>query len=308
MTLISSSVPSSAYRLRPVATTTAPSTTVPATSPAPAAPLKVMTFNTAVGNPKITTNQADFVKLPFYQAVIQGKPDAPILCLQEVGNAQKAAVEKLAKNGNFTVRYMRTQTDQGNMILIPKRFQLEGYDADRFGFTQLQAAAKTVWNWIRGKEDGSLSKFTQLIELRGFQEMKLKDTVTGKAFTLFNTHLSFYGPVQLPQAKMLFDAAHEAAKRGPVIVAGDLNARTADTDPHTNGKDAQVRAYFKDFIDMGPSGNPPGKTNIDYVLAKGFVAESSKWYTGDSISLPGSPNAHTVSDHYAEENTLRFSS
>lgn len=289
--------------VRPQALST-PSASASAPSAPANPPLKVITFNTAVGNPKIKTNQADFPKLPFYQAVINGKPDAPILCLQEVGKAQKEAVEALAKNGNFTVRAMRVGLDQYNMVMIPKRFQMEDYQTERFGIGQIKAAVKSVWSWIRGEDKPNVS---QLVEPRGFQEVRLRDTATGKAFTLFNTHISFLEAIQVPQAKKLFEAAHGAASSGPVIVAGDLNARTADTDPGTSGKDAKVRNLFGDFIDMGPSGNPPGKTNIDYVLAKGFTSVDSKWYTGNSVSLPGSPDAKSVSDHYAEENTIRFS-
>jgi hypothetical protein len=53
-------------------------------------------------------------------------------------------------------------------------------------------------------------------------------------------------------------------------------------------------------------GRPPYKSNIDWVLARGFSPVSSKWYTDDSIALPGSPDALHVSDHYAEEDVLRF--
>lgn len=271
-----------------------------AVSPA-SEPFKVITFNTACGNSKITTNQADFPKLPFYQKIIQGAPDAPILCLQEVGNEQKEAVERLAASGRFRAIYLRTGVDQGNMVLVPQRFVVEAYAGHHFGFAQVKAAVKSLWGWIKG---GETPKFGQLVEPRGYQELHLKDTVTGKAFTVINTHLSFQQGMQEPQAKRVFDAAHEAAKHGGVIVAGDLNVPTADT--NSEPRYLPVRDMYRDFLDVGPSGKPPGKTNIDYVLVKGFKGVDSKWYTGDSLSLPGSPNAKTVSDHYAEEDTLAF--
>lgn len=292
-----SSSPSPYRPVRPASTGAQPR----ATSAPPAEALKVITFNTACGNPKITTDQADFPKLPFYQKVLQGAPDAPILCLQEVGNAQKAAVEQLSGNGQFRAVYMRTGVDQGNMVLVPKRFEVLDYDADRFGMAQVTAAFKSVWNWIQGGEKPNLS---QLVEPRGFQELRLKDTVTGKTFTVINTHISFQQGLQEPQAKRVFAAAAAAARQGGVIVAGDLNVPTADTNP--DPRYHSVRDLYRDYLDVGPKGRPAGKSNIDYVLVKGFQGVDSKWYTGDSLSLPGSPNAQTVSDHYAEEDTIVF--
>ncbi len=293
-----SSRPSLQRPVRPAGTGVAPRPT----SSAAAEAFRVITFNTACGNSKITTDQADFPKLPFYQKVLQGAPDAPILCLQEVGNAQKDAVEKLAGNGQFRAVYMRTGVDQGNMVLVPKRFEVLDYDADRFGMAQVTAAVKSVWDWFKG---GVKPNVGQLVEPRGFQELRLKDTLTGKSFTVINTHVSYQQGMQEPQARRVFAAANEAAKQGGVIVAGDLNVPTADTnsDPRFDA----VRALYRDYLDVGPKGKPPGKTNIDYVLVKGFQGLDSKWYTGDSLSLPGSPNAQTVSDHYAEEDTIVFS-
>lgn len=266
-----------------------------------AADFKVITFNTACGNPKIKTDPADFPKLPFYQKIIQGAPDAPILCLQEVANAQKEAVEKLAANGQFRAVYLRTGVDQGNMVLVPKRFEVQAYEDHHFGLAQVKASFESVWGWITG---GPKPNFSQLIEPRGYQELHLKDTVTGKAFTLINTHLSFQEGMQEPQARRVFDAAHAAAREGGVIVAGDLNVPTANTS--SAPRYAPIRDMYRDFVDVGPSGKPPGSSNIDYVLVKGFRGVDSKWYTGDSLSLPGSPDARTVSDHYAEEDTLAF--
>jgi hypothetical protein len=53
---------------------------------------------------------------------------------------------------------------------------------------------------------------------------------------------------------------------------------------------------------MGSGGRP----DIDYVLADGFKPVSSRRWTGDSLALPGSPNAETVSDHYAKDALLCF--
>ena len=53
-----------------------------------AADVRVITFNTAAGNPRITTPQEDFLRLPFYEEAFGGAEDAPLLALQEVGDAQ----------------------------------------------------------------------------------------------------------------------------------------------------------------------------------------------------------------------------
>jgi hypothetical protein len=57
---------------------------------------------------------------------------------------------------------------------------------------------------------------------------------------------------------------------------------------------------------VGTAEPPGGRENIDYVLTAGFEPVSSRLWTGDSLALPGSPNAETVSDHYAEDDVVRY--
>jgi hypothetical protein len=71
------------------------------------------------------------------------------------------------------------------------------------------------------------------------------------------------------------------------------------------GRDLEVAALLTGLRDMGTS-VPPRRKNIDYVLADGFEPVASRIWTGDSLQLPGSPNAETVSDHYAEDDVLRY--
>ncbi len=277
-----------------------------ASTPDDGSDVTVVTFNTAIGNPQIKTDQKHFPTLPFYAATIAGEPDSAILCLQEVGNAQRAEVARLGeRSAAFTWRYQRVGARQGNMMLIPRRYVLEKYDDPHFGWVQVVAAGKAIWRWIGPEGKPNMS---QLTEPRGFQIAWLRDTRTNRRFVVLNTHLSFQAGIQEPQAKKLFDHAFRAGGDGPLVVAGDLNVRTADTDtdPDKQGKNAVVRSYFRDLVDMGPAGRPPSKTNIDWVLARGFAPVRSRWYTGTSISLPGSPDALTVSDHYAEEDVLRW--
>lgn len=269
--------------------------------------VRVITFNTAVGNPQIKTAQQDFLQLPFYRAVLEGQPGAPILALQEVGNAQRDAVKALAASGNFHVLAQRVglRGRQNNMILIPKRYQVLAAENKYYAKSHLVGVAKTLWGWAKGGFKGGLN-LSQLSEPRGYQALTLKDTQTGKTLTVFNSHTSYYDALKVEHNAQLFAAARDAARRGPVIVAGDLNTRTADTDRHASGWDAKSRAHMAGFQDMGPAGAPPDKTNIDWVLGQGFRPVSSRWYTGDALALPGSPNAKAVSDHYAEEDVLRY--
>lgn len=268
---------------------------------------RVITFNTAVGNPAITTKQRDFLQLPFYQDLLQGKPNAPVLCLQEVGNEQRAAVEQLAKaGGQFTVLANRVGANQHDMMLIPKRFEVTKQETHRFLGIQFKAFFRTTFNWLF--KGGEKPVFTQLLAPRGFLQATARDRVTGQTLTFIDTHLSYWKELRADQAAKLMRHARAAEALGPVVVAGDLNVRTADTDgpQHAHEGHAATRAHLKGYTDAGPSGNPPGKSNIDWVLVKGLQPLASKWYTGDSLSLPGSPNAKAVSDHYAEENLVTW--
>ena len=58
--------------------------------------VRVVTFNTAAGNPRILTPQAAFLGLPFYRDALEGSPEAPILALQEVGPPQWLALGQAA--------------------------------------------------------------------------------------------------------------------------------------------------------------------------------------------------------------------
>ena len=66
-----------------------------------------------------------------------------------------------------------------------------------------------------------------------------------------------------------------------------------------------MAALLVRFRDAGTAA-PPRRANIDYVLVDGFEPVSSRIWTGDSLQLPGSPNAETVSDHYPEDDVLRY--
>ena len=83
------------------------------------------------------------------------------------------------------------------------------------------------------------------------------------------------------------------------MLAGDLNVPTR----HPRGLDVEIARHARAASrDVGGTRKP----RIDYVLADGFTPVSARRWTGDSLSLPGSPNAETVSDHYAEDALLCF--
>jgi endonuclease/exonuclease/phosphatase family metal-dependent hydrolase len=286
--------------------------TAPAPRPQAAAPrpLRVITFNTAVGNSKYDhMRQQDFLKLPMYQDVIQGRPDAPIMALQEVGPEQAAALKQAAKSGNFQVVDAWPRQKQGNALLIPKRFEVLSKESQAYSTGHWKGVWNAVKDWWKSKELPSAGMAAQLVEPRMYTEVRLRDRETGREFTVFNTHTSIQKELRLEQSKELAQKVDAAQKRGPVLLAGDLNTHTArDAVRHgpTRAIDAQIRDLFSDMLDLGPTERPGNKPNIDYVLGSGFTPVSSRYYTGEALQLEGHPNAESISDHYAEEDVVVF--
>ncbi len=133
-------------------------------------------------------------------------------------------------------------------------------------------------------------------------EARLRDRVAGRELTFLTTHISANGSLKVPQTRAIVKRALAAAARGPVILAGDFNVPARNP----RGRDVEAAALLARLRDVGTAA-PPGRENIDYVLTAGFEPVSSRIWTGDSLSLPGSPNAETVSDHYAEDDVVRYS-
>src|SRR6266516_958872 len=90
-------------------------------TPQTVSPVRVVTFNAAAGNPRITTDQADFVRLPFYREALDGAPGAPLLALQEVGAAQARA---LRHGAGRTLQIRRPGL--GNALVVPPRYAVIG--------------------------------------------------------------------------------------------------------------------------------------------------------------------------------------
>lgn len=265
--------------------------------------VRVITFNTAVGNPAIKTPQRAFLELPFYREVIEGRPEAPILALQEVGPEQARALKDASANGRFGLLHIQ-RPGQGNALLIPERFQVRRRRSRYLLAAQLRGIVAALWRAARGR---GRPDHRQLGELRMFNEARVHDDRCGRVFTVFNTHLSADAHLRVAQARQLFGRAHAARRHGPVIVAGDLNTRPREhPDAQQERADAQVRALFAPLEDMGAAAVGNRRPEIDYVLADGFVPVSWRLYTGDSLQLPNFPTAEVISDHYAEEHVLRY--
>jgi endonuclease/exonuclease/phosphatase family metal-dependent hydrolase len=266
-------------------------------------PFRVITYNTAVGNKRIETPQAAFLELPFYRDVIEGVDDAPILALQEVGRDQARALKAVARDGEFRVIHI-SRPGQGNAIVVPRRFEVLAKTSRYYGASQLRGIGRSLARWA-GERRGP--NWGQLLELRMWSHARLRDRESGRQFTFFNTHLALNPILRLEQARALHRRVRRAWEAGPVIVAGDFNTHTAETATSEQERwDGSVRALFEDLTDMGLSSPDRRKSSIDYILASGFEAVSSRVWTGESLQLPGFPTAEKISDHYPEEDVLRF--
>lgn len=264
--------------------------------------IRVITFNTAVGNPKIRTSQEAFLQLPFYREIIDDAPGAAVLALQEVGPEQAEALTRAAAGGRFAlVRIARP--GQGNALLIPARFAVLRKRSRFFLASQLMALAKALWPALTRRAKLNLRQY---LELRMWSVARVRDGASGRELTVFNTHLSGEPALRLAQARALLRRVHRARRAGPVVLAGDLNVRaSAAANPVANKADAAIRELFEPLQDMAVAARDSPRPAIDWILAAGFRPVAARLYTGEQLSLPGSPTAELVSDHYAKEAVLR---
>lgn len=248
-------------------------------------PIEVITFNTASGNPAIKTPQREFVDLPFYKKIILGAPDAPILGLQEAGPAQVQELAKHQKEGKYSYAYIKADSSKGgDLLIIPKRFEVLESKSERYS---MPGQIKGVVNAIPDNDFDP----SQIMP-RMYNEMKLKDKLSGKEFTIINTHLCYVNDIQATQADELFAKIKKAEKEGPVILMGDLNDN--NNLPVVKGR-LTGRITDAGLSDMGPIRSPWKKTNIDYVLTKGFSSLKKEYlYYANK------------SDHYPEADLIQF--
>ena len=254
--------------------------------------IRVVTFNTAAGNPRIKTPQRSFLALPFYREALDGAPGAPLLALQEVGDAQAKALR--AARTTARIIQMR-RPGLGNALIVPARYEMLAADRGYFALSHLRGVLDAL-RWWRGEQHRP--NWRQFGELRMWIAARLRDRVSQRAFTVLTTHLSIEPSLKRRQAGAIVERAQAARRHGPVVLAGDLNVPATGA----KGRDVEIAAILSRLQDMGSGGRP----DIDYVLADGFQPLSMRRWTGDSLALPGSPNAETVSDHYAKDALLCF--
>ena len=257
--------------------------------------IRVVTFNTAAGNPRIKTPQASFLELPFYREALEGAPGAPILALQEVGAEQARALR--AATTSARVLQLR-RLGLGNALIVPARFEVLRARRGYYALSHLRGVVDGLRWW---RTEAHKPNWRQFGELRMWLEARLRERESRRTFTVLNTHLSVEPSLKRRQARAIVERALAARRDGPVVLAGDLNVPATGA----KGRDVEIAATLARLTDMGGHA-ANGRPSIDYVLADGFTPLSSRRWTGDSLSLPGSPNAETVSDHYAEDALLCF--
>ena len=258
--------------------------------------VRVVTFNAAAGNPKIKTVETEFLDLPFYREALEDAPGAPVLALQEVGSGQARALRERARGAPCQVLQKR-RPGLGNALVVPARYRVLRARRRYFVLSQLRGTIDGLRWWAK---EGHKPNWRQFGELRMWVEARVRDRVTEREFTVLTTHLSVEPSLKRRQADQVVRRARRAARRGPVVLAGDFNVPA-----NPRGRDVEIAAILGRLKDAG-SAQPGRRPNIDYVLTDGFEPVSSKVWMGDSLSLPSSPTAELISDHYAEDDVLRF--
>lgn len=279
--------------------------------------VNVVCFNAAGGASGFKL-EGELAGTPLFQKLIQGSPDAPIVAVQETtpGLAKKLLEE--AEKGHFEViwpgkawlpKWIPTSPlMQGNMLLVPKRYQIEKQEAKTFTGRAGQFL-KAIKGLLFG--DGKANDLVLALQNRGYVSAALKDTKTGKRFNVLATHISYQDEIRRLSTPELVGAI--AKSKGPTVLMGDLNVPTPEPGVKLNAGasdfwKALEPAGMKDMGPMGQAGASYWKNgaNIDVVMARGFRSESSRMLTGDQMTLPGRPDARQVSDHYAEADSLVF--
>lgn len=281
--------------------------------------VQVVTFNVA-GGASAFKREGKLVDTPLFQKLIKGDADAPIVACQETTPNLAKALEEASKNGNFQVvwpghswlpRWFPTSTlMQGNMLLVPKRYKVQGVEAKTFA-----GRAHKLVDAVKGLfHHGKANDLLLALQNRGYVSARLKDTQTGKDFSVVATHIAYKDDVRRTETPQLVDVVKRAEAKGPTLLMGDFNVPTP-------GPGANMNQDVVDFWqalaplglkDMGPTGKAGGSfwgngQNIDAVLAKGFEGQAGEMLSGNKMTLPGHPDAKEVSDHYAEADTIRFS-
>src|SRR5918994_202687 len=121
--------------------------------------IRVVTFNTAAGNPRIKTPQASFLELPFYREALEGAPGAPVLALQEVGPAQAAALRKATTSARIL---QLRRPGLGNALVIPARYEVVEARRGYFVLSQLRGLADGLRWWRSERYKPNWRQFGEL--------------------------------------------------------------------------------------------------------------------------------------------------
>jgi endonuclease/exonuclease/phosphatase family metal-dependent hydrolase len=238
--------------------------------------VRLITFNTAAGNPRITTPQERFPELPFYKEAFAGGTDAPILALQEVGPAQAKALERA--HGTAAVLQKR-RPGLGNALVIPDRYEIIEHARAYYVTPQVRGAAHALRHGRRN--------WHQYGELRMWIEARLRDTAAGRELTVLTTHTSADGDLKVPQIAAVVRRA--LATGTPTLLAGDFNVPTG----RRGGLDVPAGHHLARLPDVASA-----RERIDYVLAHGFEPVSARAWT-DLLE-------RRISDHAPEDVVLRY--
>lgn len=223
--------------------------------------VRLVTYNTAAGNPRVRTPQTAFLELPFYAEALAGSPGAAILALQEVGPDQARALRRAAAFGGCRVLQAR-RPGLGNALVVPRRYEVT---AHRRGWYPLAQVRGTVDALRRRRAD-----WRQLGELRTWIAARLRDGESGRELTVITTHLSVEPALKVAQGRAIAARATGA----PVILAGDLNVPARDP----RGRDREVAAALAGLRDMADA---PG---IDRILARGLEPVSARTWSDADLS------------------------
>ena len=126
--------------------------------------VRVVTFNAAAGNPRITTPQEAFLDLPFYREAFAGGPRAPLLALQEVGLGQARALRRVA---GTAVVLQRRRPGLGNALVVPDRYEILASRSGYYVLPQLRGIGNALRSGGRN--------WRQYGELRIWVQARLRD-------------------------------------------------------------------------------------------------------------------------------------
>jgi endonuclease/exonuclease/phosphatase family metal-dependent hydrolase len=277
------------------------------------ATINVMTFNTAGDACRNTPEDKIPLSQPFQQ-VIKGEAGAPIIANQETTPLlAKALLNEAKKNSNLQVVWPGGHTwlpawatstmGQSNLVVIPKRYKIQSVQSHVF--------KGRLGNFFRAlggvlfhhKKPNDL---VLALQRRGYETISLKDTTTGKNFTVIATHIAWDPAMRAQQSGQLVAAIDAAKAKGPVTVLGDFNTAS---DATNFNHDKSVTNFWKTLAptgiqDVAPTDKTQGNQDIDHVLQEGFNVKGDEVFNGNKLTIPGRPDAGQVSDHYAHETGL----